>query len=700
MKLEITPHKLVIAEKPSVAKGVAHVLKATQKENGYISGNDYIVSWCYGHLVSLYLPNDYGNNWADRWNFEQLPMLPEKWSFKVKKDCREQINVLKKLMSLPEIDEIICATDADREGECIFRYVYYLLGCRKPVKRLWVSSLEESAIKEGMAKLKPMSEYNSLFDAGFCRARADWLVGMNGSRLFSLRYNQKLNLGRVQTPTLAMIVQRDHDVKNFVKQKYFTVELDCGAFIASSERINDEADAQKIASSCNGRIAAVTEAKRENKKLNPPKLYDLTTLQRDANKLLGYTAQQTLDYMQSLYEAKLVTYPRTDSQYLSDDMEESTLSVIDELLKAFSFRQITPFIPFTPDIKRSINNRKVTGHHAIIPTMYGVKSNLKLLSTGERNILLLVASRLMCAVAAPHEYISMSIKLNCEGNVFSASGKKVTEMGWKNLDDKAKSVFKKLSNSKDEESSDDEKSLPELSEGQTFDNVSAKKSEHWTSPPKSYTEATLLSAMERAGNDEYDDETEKKGIGTPATRATIIENLVANQYVERKKKLITATEKGVQLIKVVPDEVKSPKMTAEWEQQLQHIENAKYQANEFMNGITAYVTSLCSKYGTSDNSVEFKKLEKEPICPCPKCGKGVIETVKAYSCCGGENGCGFIIWKSIAGKVVSVSQAKKLIIKKKTDLIKGFKSKLGKEFNAYLVIKEDFSVGFEFDNKK
>lgn len=644
------PHKLVIAEKPSVARAIAPVLSANAKNDGYTEGNGYIVSWCFGHLVGLSMPNEYCDEWKG-WSFETLPMIPDKWKFNVTDSCKTQFNILKKFMNDSNVDEIICATDADREGECIFRYVYNLSGCRKPVKRLWLSSLEESAIRDGMNKLKDGREYDNLYYAGYARAKADWLVGMNGSRLFSIRYNAKLNTGRVQTPTLAMIVQRDYDVKNFVKQKYFTVELDCGTFTASSERIDDETAAQKITASCNGRTATVTEAKRENKKSNPPKLYDLTTLQCDANKLLGYTAQQTLDYMQALYEAKLVTYPRTDSQYLSDDMEESTLNVIGELFKASSFRRITPFIHFTPDIKRSVNNKKVTGHHAIIPTINGVKSNLNSLPAGERNILLLVASRLMCAAAAPHEYISMSVKLNCEGNVFSASGKKVTEMGWKELDDKAKAVFRKLSKSKDEEASEDEKSLPELSEGQTFENVSAKKSEHWTSPPKPYTEATLLSAMEHAGQDEYDDETEKKGLGTPATRARIIEALVKNGYAERKGKQITATEKGVNLIQVVPDEVKSPKLTADWEMQLQQIERGEFSHDDYMQKITDFVRELCNKYGSSDSSVSFSTGN------CPNCGKAVRKGQYGFYCTGK---CGMMIGK-VYGKELTEVQIKKLL---------------------------------------
>ncbi len=402
-------HKLVIAEKPSVARAIAPVLGATNKQNGCMKGNGYIVSWCFGHLVGLSMPDDYCENWKGSWNFSQLPMLPDTWKFYVSDSCKEQFTILKNLMNSDDVTEIICATDADREGECIFRYVYNMAKCRKPVKRLWISSLEESAIKDGFSKLKDGGEYDNLYHAGFSRAKSDWIVGMNGSRLFSVRYNARLTLGRVQTPTLAMIVKRDYEAENFVKQKYFTVEIDCGAFTASSERIDDENAASEIVAKCNSKNAIVIESKRENKKQSPPKLYDLTSLQRDANKYCGYTAQQTLDYMQSLYEAKLVTYPRTDSQFISDDMEASTLDIIDKMQQSSNFKSITPCIPLIPNTKRIVNNSKVTGHHAIIPTASAMTANIESLPTGEHNILLLVASRLLCAVAAPHEYIATDV---------------------------------------------------------------------------------------------------------------------------------------------------------------------------------------------------------------------------------------------------------------------------------------------------
>ncbi|MBR3630757.1 MAG: DNA topoisomerase III, partial [Oscillospiraceae bacterium] len=477
-------------------------------------------------------------------------------------DCKEQFAILKKLMQDDAVTEIICATDADREGECIFRYVYDLAGCRKPVKRLWVSSLEEFAIRDGFAKLKSSSEYDSLYNAGFCRARADWLVGMNGSRLFSIAYKQRLNLGRVQTPTLAMIVQRDHDVANFVKQKYFTVGLLCstenGSFIAETERIDDPAKASALAAAVTGKTATVTELKKEQKTSNPPKLYDLTTLQRECNKFYGYTAQQTLNALQGLYEAKLATYPRTDSQYLSDDMEQTALRVIEVIGTVFP-----EYANPSPDIRRCINNAKVTGHHAIIPTESIRTAVLSKLPDEQRNVLLTIAAKLMMATAKPQKYESTIITVRCEETDFKASGKRILDDGWKAMEAHFKAQLK--SKDTEQEAADDDQKLPELAQGQMISHTKGEVQEHWTSPPKPYTEDTLLTAMEHAGQDEYDEETEKKGLGTPATRAAVIEGLVLHGYIERKKKQIISTDRGRSLIAVVPEAVKSPKLTAEWE---------------------------------------------------------------------------------------------------------------------------------------
>lgn len=634
---------LIVGEKPSVSRAISAVVGASTTKKGYTEGNGYIVSWCVGHLVGLKYPNDYGNGWESKWSFSQLPMIPEQWLFQVTESTKAQYAILKGLMNSDDVTEIICATDADREGECIFRYVYNMARCKKPVKRLWVSSLEESAIRKALSAMKPMSEYDNLFNAGFSRAKADWLVGMNGSRLFSVRYGGKLNIGRVQTPTLAMIVQRDAEVNGFVKQKYFTADLSCGDLILSSARIDDENAADTLVSACDGAEVKITSVKREVKTEKAPKLYDLTTLQRDANKAFGYTAQQTLDYTQSLYEGKLVTYPRTDSQFLSDDMAQTALDVAKLCDTYFGFG-----ISHTPDISKVINNSKVSGHHAIIPTSGIATADLSSLPNGERNILTLIATRLICATAPAHKYEAVKITAECNGTEFTATGRTVLEMGWKAY---AKQTEKK----------NDEKSLPAVSEGQTF-SVSASKGEHFTSPPKPYTEDTLLSAMERAGNDDYDEDTEKKGLGTPATRAATIESLVKNGYVERVGKQLKATDKGTELIRVVPDEVKSPKLTAEWETKLQHIEHGKYSANDFMSEIGGFISSMCGKYGSVDKSVSLSDSSHEPVGKCPKCGEDVVKGKYGFYC---KGKCGMNVAK-VYGITLTDAQVKGLLNGKST----------------------------------
>ena len=634
---------LIVGEKPSVSRAISAVVGASSAHKGYTEGNGYIVSWCVGHLVGLKFPNDYGNGWEQKWSFSQLPMIPDSWLFHVTDSTKAQYDLLKNLMNKDEVTEIICATDADREGECIFRYVYNMARCRKPVKRLWVSSLEESAIRKALSIMKPMSAYDNLFNAGYARARADWLVGMNGSRLFSVRYGGKLNIGRVQTPTLAMIVQRDAEVNGFIKQKYYTSDLNCGGFILSSARIDDENAADTLVSACDGSTVTISSVKREVKTDKAPKLYDLTTLQREANKGFGYTAQQTLDYTQSLYEGKLVTYPRTDSQYLSDDMVQTAFDVAKLCDTYFGFG-----ISHIPDIKKVINNSKVSGHHAIIPTSGISTADLSSLPTGEKNILTLIATKIICATAPAHKYEAVKLTGICNGTEFTATGRTVLDMGWKAY---AKQTDKK----------NDEKSLPAVSEGQTF-TAAASKGEHFTSPPKPYTEDTLLSAMKRAGNEDYDEETEKKGLGTPATRAATIESLVKNGYVERVGKQLRATDRGKELVKVVPDEVKSAKLTAEWESKLQQIEHGSLPETVFMSGIQQFIAEMCRKYGAVDKSVSFSDGGHEPIGKCPKCGADVVKGKFGWYC---KAKCGMNIAK-VYGISLSDAQVKGLLNGKST----------------------------------
>ncbi|MDD6826108.1 MAG: DNA topoisomerase 3 [Oscillospiraceae bacterium] len=639
--------KLVVCEKPSVARSIAAVLGASKKCTGYTEGNGFVVSWCYGHLAGLMYPDDYCEEWKGKWDFSQLPMIPDMWKFKITDSGKEQFKILKKLMNDRNISEIVCATDADREGECIFRYVYMLSGSQKPVKRLWISSLEEEVIKKGFKNLKPEHEYDSIFHAGFCRARADWLVGMNASRLFSCRYGTNLNIGRVQTPTLALIVNRDKAVSEFVKQKYFTVDINAlPDFTLSSERIDSESEAENIAVKCNNKNAVVIKTEHKNKTTPPPKLYDLTTLQRDANRILGYSAQQTLEYLQSLYEGKLATYPRTNSQYISDDMRDTALNVIEKITDVFSEFTIVD----TPDIGRCINNAKVEGHHAILPTENIASVNLSSLPEGQKNILILISARLICAVSPVHTYKTSCIYVSCENTVFTATGNTVTNNGWKSS---YLTMINVLRCKEPEDTKEKNAILPDVNDGHIFNNIKSRKTEHFTSPPKSYTEETLLSAMEHAGQENYDEESEKKGLGTPATRAGIIETLVAKGYISRDKKKLISTEKGRQLVDSVPEEILSARMTAEWEMKLQQIEKNIFSETDFMKDITEFVKRICELYSTKDTSCSANNC----LGICPVCGNEITSGKYGFYC---KGKCGMQIGK-VYGKVLSETNIKNLL---------------------------------------
>ena len=680
---------LVIAEKPSVAKSIADVLGVSEKRNGYFQNDSYIVSWCIGHLLSLATPEYYGQQYADKlWKFDTLPIVPSQWKFQLNPSTKAQFDILKNLMNSPKVTELVCATDAGREGECIFRYVYGYVGCKKPVKRLWVSSLENNAVRQAFNQMEDDSHYDNLFDAGFSRAKADWLVGMNFTRLFSIRYQNNFRIGRVQTPTLAMIVDRNFQVENFIKEKFFTVDLDCGDFTVSSERIDNEQSAIDLMQQCNGKQAFISDITRNKKTVRPPKLYDLTTLQREANRYFGYTAQQTLDYTQSLYEQKLVTYPRTDSQYITDDMESTVTSLIPIVCRHFYNENISF------NVGQCINNAKVSDHHAIIPTKEINNVNLKELPQTEYNILLLIAVKLLTATANPYSYESIKITVNCQNHTFFGNGIRVIDYGFKKMET---FLRKQLRNGK---------SIPE-NETQDFhqinvetvEKVIAKKSDHFTVPPKQYTEDTLLSAMETAGNGEYDETiTEKKGLGTPATRAGIIETLIHNNFISRDGKKLIPTEKGITLISLLPDEVKSPKMTVEWETALQNIEQGKESPSIFLQRIENFIRNIVREYSFVDTKADFHTQKTAGI--CPKCGKKVVEYKKSYACESGKDGCGFILWKTMSGKEVTSIQVQNILQKGKSDLIKGFVSKTGKKFDAYLKLDTDFKVVFEFPEQK
>lgn len=684
--------ELVIAEKPSVAQSIAAVLGATQRKDGYLEGNDYLVSWCVGHLVELVQPESYEEAWK-KWSYDNLPIIPQEWQHEVKSDTKAQYQILKKLMHDDRVDAVVCATDAGREGELIFRLTYNMAGCRKPMKRLWISSMEESAIRDGFHNLRPGSDYDNLYKSALCRQEADWLVGINGTRLFTVLYGGKaLKVGRVQTPTLAMLVDRESKIMNFKKEAYYMAHIMENGLDAVSEHISDKTEAERIAGACENGQALVTSVIKEEKWVAPPKLYDLTTLQRDANRLFGFTAKQTLEYTQSLYEKKLVTYPRTDSQYLSDDMEGTAKNVIEAIFNSLLFEQN---IMFNPDIKRILNSKKVTDHHAIIPTMEIIKQDLKVIPESEMKILSLCANRLLCATGEKHIYNSTKAELTCNEIVFKVSGKEVWKNGWKEFDDFFKNSYK---TTEDKSDAEEEKKLPELREGMMIAVEQTKVSEHFTQPPKHYTEDSLLSAMERAGAEDMGDEVERKGLGTPATRADIIEKLVKDGFVKREKKQMIPTEDGMKLITILPDVVKSPKLTADWENELTLVSKGEVAAEQFMSGIEAMVTDLVKTYHSvsDEHKAMFGagKSGQEVLGKCPKCGADVVKG-KFGAYCTGK--CGMNVGKAL-GVTLSDAQVKSLLQGKKI-LVKGLKGKKG-SYDAYLIPESIEEFSYTKDGKE
>lgn len=626
--------QLVIAEKPSVARSIAAVIGATEKQTGYWQGGGYLVSWCIGHLVSFAEAGQYDEKYC-KWKYEDLPILPQPWQFIVPDEKKQQFEVLRALLNRPDVDSVTAATDAGREGELIFRFVYQMAGCTKPVKRLWVSSMEDAAIREGFANLRPDSDYDALYQSALCRAKADWLVGINATRLFSVLYHKTLTVGRVQTPTLKMLVDRDAKILRFQKEKYYTVGIHSGSLKADSGCIADAETANSLKEKCTSAVAVCTSVKREKKTEQPPKLYDLTTLQREANRLFGFTAKQTLDYAQQLYEKKLLTYPRTDSQYLTEDMGQTAQHLVSDLLGLLPFAQ---GLGLTPEVGRILNSKKVSDHHAIIPTSEFVKQGFTGLAESESKLMNLVCSKLLCAVAAPHEYETVTAVFSCAGNEFTAKGKTVLVPGWKEIDQRFRSNLK----------ADTEEEvlniLPEPAEGQSF-SVMANVSEHFTSPPKAYTEDTLLSAMERAGAEDMPEEAERKGLGTPATRAAILEKLVQMGFVQRKGKQLVPTKDGINLAVVLPESLTSPALTAEWENRLTEIAKGSADPDEFMAEIEAQVRQLVKTYSCiSADKQNLFQSERVIIGKCPRCGENVYEGKKNFYC--GNRSCQFVMWKN------------------------------------------------------
>ena len=627
--------KLVIAEKPSVARSIAAVIGATDRQDGYLQGNGYLVSWCIGHLVSFADAGMYDERFK-KWRYEDLPIIPESWRLTVPPDKRERFNTLRTLLRSEDVSEVVNACDAGREGELIFRTVYHLAGCTKPIKRLWISSMEDSAIREGFANLKPGRDYDPLHQSALCRAKADWLIGINATRLFSVLYHKTLTVGRVQTPTLKMLVDRDAKITGFQKEKYHIVHIAGGGVEATSDRFPDPAEAERIKTACVGAQAVCASIQREKKTEQPPKLYDLTTLQREANRLFGFTAKQTLDYAQTLYEKRLLTYPRTDSRFLSDDMEQTAADIVAGIVPVLPFMEGAAFFP---EIRRILNNAKVSDHHAIIPTAEFVKQGFSGLADSERKMLSLVCCKLLCAVAPAHEYETVTATFTCAGQEFTAKGKTVLSPGWKDIDCRFRASLKADADEDGEATTE----LPAITEGQVFEDVAASVTEHFTSPPKPYTEDTLLSAMERAGAEDMPDDAERKGLGTPATRASILEKLVQMGFVQRKGKQLLPTKDGINLVAVLPEALTSPALTAEWETRLSEIAKGEADPDEFMAGIEAQARDLV-KTSVSEDKQKLFQTERAAIGTCPRCGETVYEGKKNYYC--GNRACQFVMWKN------------------------------------------------------
>ena len=688
--------KLIITEKPSVGQSIGRVLGASKRCDGYLEGNGYLVSWCVGHLVELAEPQVYDNRY-EKWSRSDLPILPERWQYRVTAATKKQFGILKTLMRRDDVESLVNCCDAGREGELIFRLVYHQCGCKKPFERLWISSMEDAAIKEGFAKLRPGTEYDALYEAALCRERADWMVGINATRLFSCLYGQTLNVGRVMTPTLAMVVLREAAIRGFVPEPFYTVQIVPGGFHADGERMKEKDAAAGIVELCrNTGKAMVTKVEQKEKTEKAPALYDLTSLQRDANRLLGFTAQQTLDYTQSLYEKKLVTYPRTDSRYLTDDMAGMLPGLVAMVQKKCS---ICPDVPAPVNAVQVINSKNVSDHHAIIPTKTLEGADLSELPGGEKAVLELVALRLVCAVGEPYRYLESVMELDCAGHTFKAKGKSVISPGWK--------AYAGKQDEKEEPAAE----LPVLEERAELPLASVELKEGKTSPPKHFTEDLLLSAMEAAGAEEMPKEAERRGIGTPATRAAIIEKLVQKGFVERrgdkKTKILIPTSKGEALVTVVPEQIQSPSMTAEWEEKLLLMERGSYEPRQFMGEISAMVSDLVRDSKRVDSAETLLPQKGAVMGRCPACGAEVLDRPKGYFCSNKE--CRFALWKNnryfdSIGKKLTSTIAGKLITTGRVKL-KGCKSaKTGKSFDATLVLStgEDGQAQFsmEFEKKK
>lgn len=695
--------KLVLAEKPSVAQSLAKVLGANKRCDGYLEGNGYIVSWCVGHLVELSPPEAYDETYA-KWRLSDLPILPATWKYQVSASTRKQFGILKKLMKRDDVESLVCATDAGREGELIFRLVYHQAGCRKPFERLWISSMEDQAIKDGFSHLEPTTKYDALYEAALCRERADWIVGMNATRLFSCLYHQTLNVGRVMTPTLAMVVMRDAEIAAFKPKPFYTVQLGLNGITAASRRFDEKGDAQQLLAKCKETMKAVIKSMdRKEKTERAPLLYDLTSLQRDANRILGFTAQQTLDYTQALYEKKLVTYPRTDSRYLTDDMKPMLPSLISQVAEKIGVDASALKSDDNTEITADVmcDSRKVSDHHAIIPTKTMCATDFAELPSGEKSILQLIAVRLLCAAAPDHRYAEDTIILTCGGEEFSKKMKTVLFGGWKD-------IWQRFYPLKDKEK--EAYTGPTLSPDAIVSLSQAEIKEGKTTAPKRFTEDTLLSAMETAGAEDIPEDAERKGLGTPATRAGTIEKLVQKGFMERKgdkkTRYLVSTDKGNSLITVMPEQIQSASMTADWEQKLLRMEHGDYEVRDFMREITDMISGLVQNYeavkGAKTLMSDYKRVG---ACPC--CQADVLEKQKGWFCSNKE--CRFVLWRDNAffksiGKHLSSGMVEKLLSDGRIRLKDCKSQKSGKNYNATLLLstEENGRANFhlEFENSR
>ena len=682
----MTSHRLVIAEKPSVAASIAAALGVKEKKDGYIEGGGYLISWCVGHLVELAEAAAYGEQYK-KWSYETLPILPEEWQYTVAADKGKQFATLKELMHRADASEVVNACDAGREGELIFRFVYEVAGCNKPMRRLWISSMEDAAIKAGFADLGDGRDYDALYASALCRAKADWIIGINATRLFSCLYDKTLNVGRVQTPTLKMLVDRGEAISHFKKEKYYHVRLDLSGAEAASERISDKQKADTLKAACEAETAVCVSLTKEKKTAAPPKLFDLTSLQREANKIYGYTAKQTLDLAQTLYEKRLLTYPRTDSAFLTDDMGDTAAKTVAMLSEKLPFMEGAEF---APDVSRTLDSSKVSDHHAIIPTMELAKTDPAALPESERNILTLTGARLIFAAAEPHIFEAVTAVFSCADTEFTARGKTVLAGGWKDLERRYRATLK---GKPDPEDTEEENTLPELSEGQSFESPTAKVTEHFTTPPKPHNEATLLSAMERAGNEDTDPDAERRGLGTPATRAAVIEKLVKSGFAERKGKQLIPTQNGAALVSILPNMLTSPQLTAEWENNLTQIAKGAADAGDFMQRIEAMARELVKENATADkDKAAFTGEEEKPsIGKCPRCGSPVHEGKKNYYC--SDRDCAFTMWKNDRffeeRKVTFSAKIAAALLKSGKANVKGLYSpKTGKTYDGTIVLTD------------